>query len=703
MEELLEFDGSVSFDASVGLDQNASVNMDQNASVSMDQNASVGMDQNASVGMDQNASVGIDAATIEILPDAQPKQVFQCGVCFKEFTTKGGTRRHMKIHDPTHALEAPKNNYKHPCQICKQLFPTPSAVERHMSVHTGEKRFQCENCGRKFSQKDHHKRHLARKYCFKIKKTPKRKQRKRYKCSYHGCKRDFSARSFLNRHFKQHIQQTNFLCDKCGQVFLKEIKRKYHMVSDHGVVDESVTEFKCEVCDKSFFSQSVFKLHKLTHSTDNDTDDRLVCQVCGKIFPTLSSIRVHAQGICGKNAFKYKCRIENCQRCFFQEETLKKHMKAHDNGRFKCDTCQAVFSERDNLRRHLILFGHTATGILTVSRQYKCKACDNIFFSLTDFKEHKLTHSTDVDDERLVCQICGKIFLTHSSIRHHARRICGKNTFKYRCHIENCRKFFSQEETLKKHMKAHDDGLHKCDTCQAVFNQHSLLRRHLIRLRHTATAGKSRQYKCKACNKIFFSQIGFKEHKLTHSTDNDDSLVCQVCGVIFFARYSIRLHARGICGKNAFKYRCHIENCQRFFSREETLKKHMKAHNDGLNKCDTCQAVFNQRADLRRHLTRLGHTATGVLAVKQGQYDYECTVCLKKCSTPAGLERHSSSHSKMFNDACRQCGQEFFIKLDLMNHIKELHAMAYVCHICGERFKKYEEVGTHMTAKHDSD
>jgi hypothetical protein len=40
MEELLEFDGSVSFDASVGLDQ--------------------------------DASVGIDAATIEIVPDAQP-------------------------------------------------------------------------------------------------------------------------------------------------------------------------------------------------------------------------------------------------------------------------------------------------------------------------------------------------------------------------------------------------------------------------------------------------------------------------------------------------------------------------------------------------------------------------------------------------------------------------------------------------------
>ena len=60
------------------------------------------------------------------------------------------------------------------------------------------------------------------------------------------------------------------------------------------------------------------------------------------------------------SGYRLRCHIlvkmESCEICFKKFQTIKglrRHMSTvHSDGRFHCDQCNAVFSRKDNLKRH---------------------------------------------------------------------------------------------------------------------------------------------------------------------------------------------------------------------------------------------------------------------------------------------------------------------------------------------------------------
>ena len=52
--------------------------------------------------------------------------------------------------------------YKYCCEICNKMWRGKTDLERHMRVHTGEKPFECEECGKRFTLKSHMTSHRAR-------------------------------------------------------------------------------------------------------------------------------------------------------------------------------------------------------------------------------------------------------------------------------------------------------------------------------------------------------------------------------------------------------------------------------------------------------------------------------------------------------------------------------------------------------------
>ncbi len=82
----------------------------------------------------------------------------------------------------------------------------------------------------------------------------------------------------------------------------------------------------------------------------------------------------------------FKCDI--CQASYSESGTLKRHLRTHiGEKQFKCDICQASFSRSGNLKSHL----RSHSGEKPLKRDL-CQAC---FSELGTLKRHLRAHSRD--------------------------------------------------------------------------------------------------------------------------------------------------------------------------------------------------------------------------------------------------------------------------------------------------------------------
>ena len=196
----------------------------------------------------------------------------------------------------------------------------------------------------------------------------------------------------------------------------------------------------CQLCKKSFKTESYMKSHLLTHTGEKPYK----CSECGKQFRYKDSLKAHTRDHTGE---KFKCQFKNCDKEFNRLRDLKDHQNIHPPDcnkelefTFGCNICDAKFLRKKQLSNHMEIHRHNVE---------PCSICGKIMKNVACLRSHMKNHTSI---KSYSCSTCGKAFKRNFDLTVHLRIHNGVKP--YKCKI--CQKTFSLSSTLAKHKRYHD-------------------------------------------------------------------------------------------------------------------------------------------------------------------------------------------------------------------------------------------------------
>ncbi|XP_032986847.1 zinc finger protein 248 isoform X2 [Rhinolophus ferrumequinum] len=219
-------------------------------------------------------------------------------------------------------------------------FNKKSHLTQPRRAHSGEKTFECSECGKTFWEKSnltqHQRTHTGE---------------KPYECT--ECGKSFCQKPHLTNHQRTHTGEKPYECKQCGKTFCVKSN-----LTEHQRTHTGEKPYECNACGKSFCHRSALTVHQRTHTGEKP----FICNECGKSFCVKSNLIVHQRTHTGEKP--YKCN--ECAKTFCEKSALTKHQRTHTGEKpYECNGCGKTFSQRSVLTKHQRI--HTRVKTLSIS------------------------------------------------------------------------------------------------------------------------------------------------------------------------------------------------------------------------------------------------------------------------------------------------------------------------------------------------
>lgn len=332
---------------------------------------------------------------------------------------------------------------------------------------------------------------------------------------------------------------------------------------------------------------------------------------------------------------KFVCDYQDCTKSYSKPSLLQQHQRSHTGERpFACTSCDKTFLRKTHLTSHLL--SHTS------AKPFLCSVCGKGVNTIQHLKRHEITHTRSF---KCTYPDCNESFYKHQLLRHHILSthektlqclICDKtfqrpyrlaqHNLKYhgespahQCEHPGCFHNFKTWSALQLHIKTEHPKL-KCPVCKKKCIGKGALRSHM--LLHADDDLKENVWKCNYCLVGQFpKKLDLIKHYRDHHDNNipaelftknlkgdyvvDSGTSLNSTNLRIYealldseseeeemdSRKSKNLKSKKIISLilgnfSTKKIPCTYNNCDRMFSRDHDLRRHLRWHEIHLQKIE---------------------------------------------------------------------------------------------------------------------